>query len=176
MVLSSLPTTPATTAIIPGIEESPLSYQHAGWTIQLKFTTFNLETGEAYVYVSNIHRMSVFDAAVIQICLIFCQVGDDVSFVWYRLQPTTGNIIPAVVPHVTVDIRRNSMDIFFSTSTKTNTTTHNWRATFSVTVNFILHQRLLRHFSSFIFFIFLYLDRAKAILVPLIQVITLIFI
>jgi hypothetical protein len=42
----------------------------AGWMIQLKFTTFNLETGYAYVYVRKRNRISAFDAAVKLVCLL----------------------------------------------------------------------------------------------------------
>jgi hypothetical protein len=43
----------------------------AGWMIQLKFTTFNLETGKANVEVRKRYRISAaFDAAVKLVCLL----------------------------------------------------------------------------------------------------------
>ncbi|XP_046654621.1 CUB and sushi domain-containing protein 2-like [Daphnia pulicaria] len=75
----------------------------AEWMIQLKFTTFNLETGKAYVYVS-----------------------DGVTM----LSNPTGNTIPALVPATT---KKMVILFTFNRSNKPSSATYNWRATFSVT-------------------------------------------
>ncbi len=64
------------------------------------------------------------------------QVDDDYVNL---LSATTGNTIPSLVP-ATI----NKMNIRFQcsiTSSKPSTAIYNWQATFSVTVNFILHQQ-----------------------------------
>ncbi|XP_046654283.1 CUB and sushi domain-containing protein 2-like isoform X2 [Daphnia pulicaria] len=75
-----------------------------GWMIQLKFTTFNLETDVAYV---DVHDDSV-----------------------YLLSATTGNTIPALVP---ATINKMYITFQCSASTKPSTAIYNWQATFSVT-------------------------------------------
>jgi hypothetical protein len=89
------------------------------------------------------------------------QVGDDVTTL---LTSTTGNTIPALVP-ATI----NRMIIGFSTftSSKPSTAIYNWQATFSVTVNFILHQHSFCDIFIISDFLFSGLDRAKGVLVPL---------
>jgi hypothetical protein len=68
------------------------------------------------------------------------QAGDDPMY--YLLPPTSGNKIPALVP-ATI----NKMYIGFgcSNSSKPTSAIFNWQATFSVTVNFILHQHSFCH-------------------------------
>jgi hypothetical protein len=115
-----------------------------GWMIQLKFTTFNLETGKASVQVRKRNRISASDTAVKLVCFL--------------LPYTTFNTIPALVP-ATI----NTMNIGFQSfnSSKPSTAIYNWQATFSVTVNFILHQRSFYDIFIVSDFSFSGLDRAK---------------
>ncbi|XP_046464352.1 blastula protease 10-like [Daphnia pulex] len=71
--------------------------------IQLKFTTFNVETGNAFLYVS-----------------------DGVTI----LSHPTGNTIPALVPATT---KKLVILFTFNRSNKPSSATYNWQATFSVT-------------------------------------------
>ncbi len=85
------------------------------------------------------------------------------------LPDTTGNTIPALVP-ATI----NLMYIFFwcSASNKPSNAIYNWQATFSVTVNFILHQHSFNDIFIISDFSFSGLDRAKGVLVPFIIQVT----
>jgi hypothetical protein len=82
---------------------------------------------------------------------------------------TTGNTIPALVP-ATI----NKMDIYFdcSASSKPITAVYNWQATFSVTVNFILHQHSFCDIFIISDFSFSGLDRAKGVLVTFVIQVT----
>jgi hypothetical protein len=88
------------------------------------------------------------------------QVGDDSGSLFYNI---TGNKIPALVP---ATINKMYIDFHSYESSKPSTAIYNWQATFSVTVNLILHQQFLCDIFIVSDFSFSGLDRAKGVLVP----------
>ncbi|EFX68307.1 hypothetical protein DAPPUDRAFT_260329 [Daphnia pulex] len=76
----------------------------ADWMIQLKFSTFNVETGSDSVYAND--------------------------GLMYLMSPTTGNTIPALVPAAT---NAMSIYFSTSVSSKPSSAVYNWQATLSVT-------------------------------------------
>jgi hypothetical protein len=94
------------------------------------------------------------------------QVNDGYVFL---LPYTTFNTIPALVP-ATI----NTMNIGFQSfnSSKPSTAIYNWQATFSVTVNFILHQHSFCDIFIISDFSFSGLDRAKGVLVTFVIQVT----
>jgi hypothetical protein len=127
----------------------------AEWMIQLNFTTLNLESGSAKLYVRKIKRN-------------FSVQCSDSNFIWHSQVNDSVTIISSASDNTLVPATTKEMVIlfYFSRSNKPTSAVYNWRATFSVTV-FHLHQQSPWNFSCVVTLSFLFnFDRAKGVLVP----------
>ncbi len=95
----------------------------AEWMIQLNFTTFNVESGSAKLYVRKRDRN-------------FSVRCSDSNFIWHSQVNDGVTIISAASDNTLVPATTKEMVIlfYFIRSNKTSSATYNWRATFSVTV------------------------------------------